>query len=178
MFKISIFEERIVLNLYCYELKMKKLLLPTFLLILVTVCSAQEVPFQIERKGLFKKTVIKKCGFTLSNQQFIEFLADDPLMDQYTKPLAAIYISNSLLNATGTVLSTWPLWQLQFDKEPNLNLTYAGIGVVVGSFVLNRVFLHKARQAAEYYNNGYQEPKKVGLQLKPASSGVGIALVF
>tara|TARA_Y100000816_G_C26048614_1_gene549636 strand:- start:253 stop:738 length:486 start_codon:yes stop_codon:yes gene_type:complete len=158
--------------------EMKKYLLTIAALLAISLCFAQDGQFQIEKKGIFKKTIIKSCGFELSHQQFIEFISNDPLMDNYTKPLAGIFITNSLLNATGTVLSTWPLWQLQFDKEPNLNLTYVGVGIVVTSIVLNKIFINKAVKAARYYNNGYQEPQKVGLQLQPASSGVGIALVF
>ncbi len=156
-----------------------KYLVALFITFFTLISHAQEVPFVIEKKGIFKKTVIKKCGFELTNQQFIEFIANDPLMDRYTRPLAGIHLTNILINATGSILSTWPLLQLQFDRDPNLNLTYAGLGMVVGSIILNRLFLNKARKAAIFYNNGYQKPLSTsGIFLKPAHSGLGIALTF
>lgn len=154
-------------------------------LVLIFACfscyfsSAQDTPFSVETKGLFHKKIIKRCGFELTHQQLVEFMATDPLMDDYTKPMAGLYLTNTLLNATGSVLSTWPLWQLQFDRDPNLNLTYVGLGVMIGSIILNKLFMKKSIQAVEFYNNGYVRPsKESGVLLKPASKGVGIALTF
>ncbi|WP_421870892.1 hypothetical protein [Marinoscillum sp.] len=142
--------------------------------------SAQELPFTFEKKGLFKqKTAIKMCGFELTQQQLVVFMADDPNMDEYSKPLAGMFLSKSILGATGSVLSTWPLLQLQLDQEPNLNLTYAGLATLAVSTVIDHVFSKKAVKAATFYNNGYQEPQiRARYQIKPASSGVGIALAF
>lgn len=140
--------------------------------------SFKDDPFIVERKGPFKLNyVIKKSGFTLTHEQIVEYMLNDPLMYSHAKPLALLFMGESLIKATGTILTAWPLIQLEFtDKAPNLNLTYIGLGSLAVSIVLNRLFVKRASKAARFYNNGYKE--SAAFQLKPLQDRVGVALVF
>ena len=144
------------------------------------VSLGQSTPFTFEKKGLFNsRTAIKMCGFALSQEQLIEFMAADPGMDEYTRPLTGLFLTKTILNTTGSILSTFPLIQLQLDKKPNLNLTYAGLATLATSAVLNKLFTNKAKKAATFYNNGYREPNpQAKFEWRPASNGLGLAIAF
>ena len=165
-------------------IKALRAFLPIFLFVMMAwsplIGSSQSTPFTFEKKGIFKhRTAIKMCGFELSQEQLLEFMAEDPAMDDYTRPLAGLFLTKTILNTTGSILSTFPLIQLQLDKEPNLNLTYAGLATLFTSAVLNKLYTNKAIKAARFYNNGYREPNtQAKFELRPSSNGLGLVLAF
>ena len=146
----------------------------------ITAQNYNNDPFIVGKGGLFKtQTVLQKSGFTLTQMQIIEFMAKDAKMESYSKPLKNLFLTQTLVGAAGSILSTWPLIQLEFsDKEPNLNLTYYGLGAIAVSYIIKKIFMKKAVKAANYYNNGYKETVSFNIDAITNKNGTGIAITF
>ena len=165
-------------------MKTKLFFLPILVLLLLNSekLAAQNFnndPFLIEKGGLFKnQDVLKKSGFTLTQPQILQFMANDPNMASRTKSLTGLFITQSVFTVTGSLLSSWPLVQLSLDKDPNIDLTYYGLGSVVVSLILKKIFMKKAVKAAQYYNNGYKDPVSFKVNSIINENGTGLAISF
>ncbi len=162
-------------------------LIPTLLVTLLSTLSLNQVqaqthvedPFIIEKMGLFNTTVISKSGFKLMPLQIVEYMAADENMRSYSNKLGGIFLVESLFNATGSILTVWPLVQLHFlDKSPNKNLTWIGLGAVTSALITRAVFMKKAVKAARFYNNGYSETPNLGIDIGSTEHGIGLLIRF